>query len=436
MKRILFVLFLPALAASQDTLRLSVGEAVRLGLQDNRGLHISSWRRVAADARSGEAGTAGLPAVKLQGGYTRLSEIDPFEVSLSFLPAPVVLSPTVVNTYSSRLTLTQPLFTGFRLEKAAESADDAALAAGSDYEQDRVDLVFNIRSAYWNLSKARQVKGVIAENVGQMRAHVTDVQNMMAQGLATMNDLLKVQVQLSSVELSQIDASNAERVAAMGLNLLLGLPVDTELGVDAPAVRDTSAVPAPAQFDSAALAARPDLRSSELRMEAAEASATAARGGWYPQVSFVGNYYYSRPNPRILPTKDEFKDTWDAGIMLSFDLWNWGATRYQTEQADAALSQAREALEQTREAALMDARQSALALSQARDKISVARRAVEQAQENYRTTKNKFEGGAATNTDLLDAEVALLQARLNAAVAVVDFEIARARMLRSLGKEE
>ncbi len=429
-------MMLPVLACAQDRLSLTAEDAVSLGLTNNRGLHISSWRWTAAEARSAETGTARLPSLKLQAGYTRLSDIEPFAVSLSFLPAPVLISPTVLNTYSSKVTLFQPLFTGFRLEKAAESADYAAQAAGSDYAKDRVDLAFSIRSAYWNLSRARETQRVITENVDQMNAHLTDVRNLMGQGLATMNDVLKVQVQLSSVELTQIDAANAERVAAMSLNLLLGLPLDAEVDTAPVSPEDTAGVRALAQVDSLALAERADIRASDLRMKAADASVVAARGAWYPQVSLVGDYYYSRPNPRILPTKDEFRGTWDAGIMLSFDLWNWGATARQTEQAEAALSQAREAFEQTRESALMDARQSALALYQARDKIGVARQGVEQAEENYRTTKNKFEGGAATNTDLLDAEVALLQAKLSASVARVDFEIARARMLRSLGKEK
>jgi outer membrane protein TolC len=77
-----------------------------------------------------------------------------------------------------------------------------------------------------------------------------------------------------------------------------------------------------------------------------------------------------------------------------------------------------------------------LTLIQSKEKVGVAEKGVEQADENYRITKNKFSSGAATNTDLLDAEVALLQAKVNYTVSLVDHELAWAKMMRSVGREK
>lgn len=430
------LIILLTLAQAQEKKSLTIDEALQLGLRNNRGLHISAARSAGAEAKSAEMGASRLPTLALQAGYTRLSDIPPFAVTVPFLPAPVTISPTVLNTYSTKLTLTQPLFTGLRIERAAEAASAAADAAESDYRNDRIDLVYSIRTAYWNLYRAREVKGVIDENVGQIEAHLTDVRNMMGQGLATTNDVLKVQVQLSSMRLSQIDAANNVATAAMALNLLLGLPVETATDVTSTIVPDTTVIGAFDQLARQPIDRRPDVKAAESRRGAAEASVGAARGAWYPQISLIGDYNYARPNPRILPAKDEFQDTWDVGVVASFTLWNWGSTGDQTEQAKASYNQANEACEQIKESARMDVRQSYLSLLQARDKIGVAQQGVEQAQDNYRITKNKFETGTATNTDLLDAEVALLQAKLNNTIAVVDFELAVARMNKALGREE
>ncbi len=430
------LVILPALVRAQEKRSLTIDEALQLGLQNNRGLHISAARSAGAEAKASEIGASRLPTLSLQAGYTRLSDIPPFAVTVPFFPSPVTISPTVLNTYSTKLTITQPLFTGLRLERSAEAAGAAAAASESDYQNDRIDLLYSIRSSYWNLYRAREVRRVIDENVGQIQAHLTDVKNMMNQGLATTNDVLKVQVQLSSTRLSQIDATNNVASATMALNLLLGLPVETSTEVTSTIVPDTTVV---GSFDRLAhqpVDGRPDVKAAEGRRDAAEASVGAARGAWYPQISLIGDYNYARPNPRILPTKDEFEDTWDVGVVASFTLWNWGSTGDQTEQAQASYNQAKEAYEQTREAARMDVSQSYLSLVQARDKIGVAEQGVEQAEDNYRITKNKFESGTATNTDLLDAEVALLQAKLNNTVAVVDFQLAVARMNKALGKED
>jgi len=437
MKKIFIsIVLLPMMAFSQEKRPLSIEEAIRIGLERSRSLHISSMKVLAADARSSEANAARLPSLKLQAGYARLSEIDPFAVSLPFLPSPVIISPIVLNNYTTRLSLQQPLFTGFKLEKSVAAAEYAAEAAGYDFSKDKVDLVYNIKSAYWNLYKAREIKRVVDENVELVRAHLGDVQNMMAQGLVTKNEVLKVQVQLSSSQLAQIDASNSVRIAMMSLNNLIGLPVETELDLISNVQAQEIGNQQLAILTQQALATRADVKAAEMRVQASEASVTAAKGSWYPQVSLYGNYYYSRPNPRILPTKDEFKDTWDFGVNLSFDIWNWNATKHQTDQAEASLAQSREVFEQLRDAITLEVNQSYLMLLQSKEKVSVAEKGVEQADENYRITKNKFSSGTATNTDLLDAEVALLQAKVNHTSSLVDLELAQARMMKAVGREK
>ncbi len=373
MKKILVsIILLPALVFSQEKRTLSIEQAIQIGLENSRALHISSMKVLAADAKSSEANAARMPSLKLQAGYARLSEIDPFAVSLPFLPSPVTISPIVLNNYTTRLSLQQPLFTGFKLEKSAAAAEYSAGAASNDFAKDKLDLVFNIKSAYWNLYKAREIKRVVDENVELMKAHLGDVQNMMAQGLVTKNEMLKVQVQLSSSQLSQIDASNSATIAMMSLNNLIGLPIGTEIDLTSAIQPQAMENRQLAEITQEAIGTRADLKAAGMRVQAGEASVTATKGSWYPQVSLYGNYYYSRPNPRILPTKDEFKDTWDFGVNLSFDIWNWNTTKHQTDQAEATLTQFREAHEQLKDAIILEVNQSYLMLLQSKEKVGVA----------------------------------------------------------------
>jgi outer membrane protein len=438
MRKTVFILaaLFPLLGFSQGKRSMSIEEAIQIGLENSRTLHIASMKVLAADARSSEASAARLPSLKLQAGYARLSEIDPFAVQVPFYPLPITISPVVLNNYSTRLSLQQPLFTGFRLEKSAAAAEYAADAASYDLSRDRADLVFNIKSGYWNLYKAKEIKRVVDENVELVKAHLTDVENMMAQGLATKNDLLKVQVQLSSSQLGQIDASNSVTIAVMTLNNLIGLPIETEIDLTSAIQPQSMENQQSTGVAQEAIETRADLKAAEMRVQANEASVTAAKGSWYPQVSLYGNYYYSRPNPRILPTKDEFKNTWDLGVNLSFDIWNWNTTKHQVDQGEAVLAQSREATEQLKDAITLEVNQANLVLLQSKEKIKVVEKGVEQADENYRITENKFRSGTATNTDLLDAEVALLQVKVNYTTSLVDHELAEARMLKAIGREK
>ena len=108
-------------------------------------------------------------------------------------------------------------------------ADYSAQAQKQDYTKDEHDLIYNIKNAYWTLYKANQLKTVVDENVNQIKAHLEDVNNMFNQGLATKNDVLKVQVQLGDVQIKQIDANNNVRLSMINLDNVMGLPLSTQI---------------------------------------------------------------------------------------------------------------------------------------------------------------------------------------------------------------
>ena len=438
MKRIILLLVLATTySVAQDSKTLTLEDAIRIGKEGSKTLKAASMKVEAASAKANEVNTNLLPSLKFEAGYKRLSDVDPFAVSLPFLPSPVVLSPIVLNNYNLKVSLQQPLFTGFKLRSNARAAELTATAAEFELRSDEADLVLNIKNAYWMLYQTREVKKFVDENMERLDAHVVDTKNLMKAGLATRNDLLKIEVQGSNAKLTQIDAVNDVQVALMNLNNLLGLPLDTDLQLssvpeETPSGGSTGLLAQ--NLVMQAFTARPDLQSMHFRVQASEASVTAARGNWWPQIFLAGSYVYNRPNARYLPTRDEFKGTWEVGVQLQFDLWNWGATGYQTEQAKAQHQQAEYLYDQMKDNVSLEVTRNQLLVERGRQKIGVARQAIGQAEENYRSTNDKYRNGLATASDLLDADVALLQAKTNLTGALVEDEVAQARLARSIGE--
>ncbi len=424
-------------AYSQQVLSLTLDQAVAMGLENSKALHSSSMKVQYADARSSEVSAMRLPSVKFGGSYTRLSEVAPFEIGPfpPVIPTAVTVSPSLLNNYNLRLTVQQPLFTGFRLQGSIDAADYTAEATALDYSRDKNELIYNVKNAYWTLFKAHAFEKFFGETVEQIQAHLADVRNMYDQGMVTKNEFLKVEVQLSNAKLLLIDAKNSVQLARLNLNNVIGLPLDTEIGLA------TGVQHSPLSFSQlnalieTAMTNRSDMKAMDLRVKASEASVTAAKGNWFPQIYLVGNYYYARPNQRIFPTKDAFKDTWDVGISVSMDIWNWGTTIHQTTQAQAQLAQAKDSYSQFKDGVTFEVTQNYLNLQQSREKTEVAEQAVAQAEENYRVTVEKFKTGLALNSDVLDAETALLQAKTNHTQAVVDYQLAEARLEKALGRQ-
>jgi outer membrane protein len=425
---------------------LTVEECIRLGLENNKGLRASSSRIAAAEAKTREIGAGRLPSLKFNASYTRLSDVPPFAITLpsalfsSPTPVSFVVSPVILDNYSLKLSVQQPVFTGFRLQNSQAAARDGALAAGEDFRKDRIDLVFNIESAYWGLVKALEIRKVVAETKARFEAHLRDVQNAFQNGILTNNEVLRVQTQLSQATLMEMDAEHSIQIASLGLCSLMGIPLETGLRPASWTEPPSSGVsPASAEDPGLqalldkALAGRPELKSLDFRVKAGEESVAAARASRYPQVFLFGNYYYSRPNQRLLPARDEFYQTWDAGIGISLDIWNGNQTKYQTQQAGAQLSQTRDILGQAKDAVAVDVSQSYLGVLQASRRIPVGAEAVRQAEENRRVTVDRFKQGLALNSEVLDAEGLLLQARTGRTQILADYELAKARLRRAVG---
>ncbi len=422
-----------AVISGQEKLRLTVDEAVNVGLKNSRNLHVSQLKVTASEAKVKEANASQWFNVKLVAAYRRLSPVDPFAFSMPGVGT-IEISPSILDNYTTQLTLTQPLFTGFKISSGIDIAEYSSGAVKEDYNKDRSDLIYNIKNAYWNLYKAEMMKKVIDENVDQIKAHLADAKNLFKAGMLTNNDVLKLEVQLSDVMLKQVDAGNGVQLAMIALNNVLSIPLSTEIDI----ASEATMVPADFQplndLTSTALEARPELKAMDQRIKVGEAGVKMAQSNWYPQVALVGDYIYSRPNQRIFPTKDEFKGTWDFGVNLSLNIWDWLTTAHQTAQAEASLAQAIDSKQVIKDGITLEVTQSYLNLNVAKQKISITDLAVQQAAENNRILSEKFKAGMALSSDVIDAEVALLAAKTNHTSSIVDYELAKAKLEKSIGK--
>jgi len=435
----LFTFILPA----QEKMMLTIEQAVQIGLENSKALRTSQFKVEAADAKASEANTYRLPSLKFNGTYTRLSDVPPSQIVLpaNFIMPGVpptesraTLSQTVLDNYGLKATVQQPLYTGGKISGAANAAEYLFDATKEDFKKDKAEVQYSIKAAYWNLFRAHEFKKFVDENVTQISSHAKDAENLMKQGMLTSNDLMKVQVQLSDALVRQIDATNNVKLAMYSLNNTLGLPLQTEIELASSIQIADRSWEDIDSLVSMAFEKRPDVLGMGARVKAGESGLTSARGGFWPQIYLIGNYNYLRPNSRIYPTIDKFKDTWDVTVSLSFDIWNWWQTGYQSNQAEAQLAQAQEGFSMLKDGVMLEVTQSYLGVNQFRERKAVSEQGVKQAEENYRVTNDKYKKGLTSNSELLDAEVALLQAKLNLTQSLVDYELSIARLSKAIGE--
>ena len=438
MKRLTFIGLVLAVSAGfaraqSAPIRLTLDEAVARGIEASHRLAEIGAREEAARAVAAGRDAAAKPQIGLLGGYTRTNHVSEFGVTLPNGQLDVIY-PDVPDNYRSRLDLQWPIYTAGRIEALGNAARAEAEAIGQDGAAAGADLRLEITRAYWAVLTARETVRVVAESLAQMGAHLADVQNRLKIGLVPPNDVLSVEAQYSRQQLLQIEARNGLETASADFRRLVGLPADTSFDL-----ADRLEALAPGSPDvgtliDAARHGRAERQAIERRVAAAVARGVAAAAGDRPLIALAGGYDYARPNPRIFPRAAQWNGSWDVGVNLSWSLWDGGRVRADVAEADANRRAVEQRLQEFDSVLDVEVRQRVLDLSSATAAIGVASDAVKSAAEARRVVTERFSAGVATNTDVLDAQVALLQAELDRTRALASARLAAARLDRALGR--
>ncbi len=420
--------------ATPQPLKLTLAEALEQARATSPRLdELRSLVEARQAARRG-ASAARLPEVGVSATYQRQSHVPELAI-----PQPDgsrrVIFPDLPNRYSGEVGLSMPLYTGGALAWGDAAAASRTRAARSDLESAGSALELEVTSTYLELALARRRERVLAKGIEAFEAHLHDVENLQRFGMAAANDVLAVKVQRDRAELARLRAANAAAVAESDLGRLLGSPLGQRLEVVEPA----AAKPAEdsgdlAQLLETALAHRPEVAALQARIDAAAAATRVKEAALRPRVSADARWDYARPNPAVLPLTDSFQDFWNVSLRVGWTVFDGGRRRAQVQSARAEA----DALRHRLEALTRDVRQEVTArvgdLDTATAALTVTATNLEAARESRRVAADRYREGLIPSSDLLDAEVAELQAGLDRTAAAVDVHLARARLDRALGR--
>ncbi|MBD0279871.1 MAG: TolC family protein, partial [Flavisolibacter sp.] len=257
---------------------------------------------------------------------------------------------------------------------------------------------------------------------------VVDFTRLEKNGLMARNDLLKAELQESNTELALLDAENNWKLANINMELMLGLPENTELAPNITNLNVLDNIKTVEEYVIQGLQNRKDLSALEYRKKAAEAGIKATKGELYPNVALSGGYVDLH-----IPGFVTVTNAVNVGVGVKYSVSSLWKTKSKVQQAEARVRQLDASEDMLNDAIRLQINQAYQNYLSSRKKIDVYSKAVAQAAENYKVIKNKYENGLATATDLLDADVAQLQAKLNQAFAQSDAAVAYNKLLQTAG---
>jgi outer membrane protein len=419
---------------AQDTTKLTLQHAIELGIKNSKELKNSQAQVAVAAALTREAKDRQLPDASISGAYLYL----PFNPNIDLKIKTGGGSggsgsgggslPTVSQAMYGIANASLPIFAGGKLRYGVESAKYLEQATKLTADNNREQVVVNTVNAFANLYKSKKAVDLVKENLTQSQQRVNDFTNLEKNGIVARNDLLKVELQSSNIELSLLDAESNFKLASVNMDLMLGLPEATMLDPDSSSLVQPDSIKTIGEYELSALQSRKEITALNLQKKAADLGIKSAKADYYPTLAITGGYV-ALDVPNLITVTNAL----DFGVGLKYNissLWKTKATVHEAQARALEIESNEELLTDNIRLQINQAFENYL-LSQKR--IEVLQQAVEQATENYRITKNKYDNSLETTTDLLDADVASLQAQLNYSNAKADAVVSYNILLQSAG---
>ncbi|MDQ0475829.1 TolC family protein [Chryseobacterium sp. MDT2-18] len=413
---------------AQEKKMLTLDEAVNLGIQNSKNLKIDQAKIDQATANYLEAKNNRLPSLKVSASALALANAN---VDLKVLPPSTnggSTAPKANSAFYGNATASLPIYAGGRIKYGIQSAEYLVEASKLSTENDKLAIAYNVSQAYNNLFKANQQIKVLEDHLTASQKRDESFQKLENNGIIARNDKLKANLQTSDIELQLLDANNNFNIANINMDLLLGLPDGTEIEIDPNYISELTESQPVSYYLNQAVSQRKDVQALDYQRKAAELGTKAAKAESLPTIALTGGYIAAEI-PKILTITNAANI--GVGIQYNMDnLWKKNSSLMKSEATEKQISATNELLnDQIKLEVNRDYQNSEFA----KKKIAVYEKAAAQANENYRVTKNKFDNGLATITELLDADTAQISANVNVVNAKADDALAYRKLLQTTG---
>jgi outer membrane protein len=409
--------------AAQAAEPWTLERALQQALSGNPDARLAQQRIVAAQAGLDQANAAFWPRVQFQSGYTAgdnpmlafgsILNQRAYSSSLDFNDVPTV------DDLNTRGLVTVPLYAGGKNTATRKAASANTEAARQDNAAVQNELGYEVSRAFYTVLKTREFIRAAEAGVGSFEASLAVAKKRLDAGTLLKAGMLDIEVRLAQAREELVRARNANALAVRALRNLLGIESgDFEVADTGPSTQ------APNSGD---FSGRPELAAARHRERAAQEQVSAAKGSYLPRVNAFGSLDYDYGWKY-----QNGGGSYTAGALLQWDLWDGKLTRAKVREANANLESTREEQRKLRLALDLEVERARLDLNAANERLSVTDHVVAQATESASLTRARFEQELALPTELIDAETALVNARVRRAEAEADRQIAIAAVRKAL----
>ncbi|NHN24332.1 TolC family protein [Flavobacterium jejuense] len=389
---------------SQENKQLSLQEAITLATTKSNQAILADTKIKTSEWELKTVKNNQLPNVSLSGQFFKLTQAN---VKGNLIPdsgGNLDISQLAIG----QATASVPVFNGFKIHNSIKASSSLNQAEVSNAQHTKEQIAMYVTQLYFGLYKTQQMIALTEDYLKSAHQRVVDFQAMEDNGLLAHNDLLKAKLQESDIELSLATAKKNNSVLNFQLANFLQLSEGTKITISDEAFQSLKTL-------SGNSIERKDLEALTFQEEAAKTNIKIAKGNYYPSLNLIGGYIALDVKNALTVT-----NAMNFGAGISYDVSSIFKNKKNVEKAKS------KALETENQVAILsdkikeevqEANENYLLAIKQKE---VYEKAQQQAEENYRIVKDKYDNGLSNTNDLLEANVDQLQAKINYTISNSD----------------
>ncbi len=399
---------------------MKLDDCIRTALATSRWIASADRRIIIAEDVKWETIAPALPSLNAKGQYDMRNS------------QPGVITPSGPfpfgrkNVGTANLTLLVPIYSFGRASNAFDNSSRNVEATRLNSERSRQEVTYAVSLSYFRVLEAKKTQKVVEESIELVQRQLEIAREFLAQGIVARSDVLTSEVQLAGRQQELIQARNNVQLAVAVLNRIMGMDVNRDTQIEdaletEPWKGDYTTVL------GAAIDRRPDLQALKKKVEAAQSTYKATRAELFPILYLQGMANYTSD-------KTQIHQEWLTGSgVVQWPLFEGGVTYTRLDRRQQEIAEALGAHDDLVDDILLDVKKSYFNMREASERIPVARKAVELAEENLRVIRDQYSQGIVSTTDVLLEEDRLSHSRLSYYRALYDYHNAFASLTNATG---
>ncbi|WP_228376219.1 TolC family protein [Chryseobacterium sp. BLS98] len=394
-----------------DYQHLSLQQAIETGLKNNKNIQISHLKKEMSATREKDLAMEKLPDIEFHTSYNQVTNL--FQHQNGFFNKATKYD--VINgMYDFTLSASIPVYMGGKIrnteKKASIDTEISALRTHLDERQLKMEII----TAFLQIHHLKEQQSLINDKMKEDSINIKQVKSLKANGVVTVNEVLRTSLQLSNHTMSWTELDNDIQIAEHQLKTILSLPENLEMHVDTEnLISDKTTIPYIEELTETALNKNESVEMSHKNLSLKELDQKIIKANYLPKITAGGEYFIKYPNMMFFPPEPYAYRLGMLGVNLTYPIENLYKNKYRMQEARENIDLAKLQIEENNEKIRHSVYEAYKKFEETDQKVKIAEEAIYQAKENYRIVKTKYANKLSLITELIDADNAYLEAESN-----------------------